>query len=100
MVAEIHMGTVVRPEEPNYALLSAAAQTIGGFLDSATSSSTRQQVISATECNTDQHAAEFAFNMSPDPWNLEMGFWQELAEHPCFSMRLSPEPLIETGVIS
>lgn len=86
MVAEIQIGTVVRQEEPNYALLSAAAQTIASFLDSESSSFTGQQPIPPTECNINQAPAEFAFNMSPDPWNLEMGFWQELAEHPSFSV--------------
>lgn len=86
MVAEIQMGTVVRQEEFNYALLSAAAQTIGSFLDLKSPSVTAQPVMPATEFSIDPASTDFAFNMSPDPWNLEMGFWQELAEHPCFSV--------------
>lgn len=99
MVAEIQMGTVVRQEEPNYALLSTAAQSIRGFLESTGHSEATQHAPLVTEATADYAPAEFAFHLSPDPWNLEMGFWQELTEHPCFNMRFTPGPLIGAEVM-
>ena len=75
LVAEIQMGSIVRPGEPSYALLSKATQTIQSFLESLRV----DRVVEQPET----HAVDEWFpHWSPDPWNLEIGFWQDLAEHP------------------
>lgn len=84
LVAEVQMGSIIRENDPNYALLSKASQTIQRFLD-----------INQTEDlnSLDPAAAPEAISSSddwfsllnPDPWNLEVGFWSNLGEHSLFS---------------
>lgn len=84
LAAEIQMGSIVRPEEPDYALLFKATSTIQSFLES----STLQQESSATNLTAVQapQALDDCFPMlNPDPWNLEMEFWDNLAGHPYLS---------------
>lgn len=76
------MGSLVQPGEPNRALLLTAAQTIQYFVERRSSGET----VANTNVPTQQiHASELdeiLGNMSADPWNMEIGFWQDLAEYP------------------
>lgn len=88
LVAEIQWGTLVMPGDPNYVLLSKAAETIDRFLHS----------VGIPGQNNDNPAASddmlLVFDPSLsgwDPYNnadlcdLEIGFWDSLAEHPFLS---------------
>ncbi|KAJ5103640.1 hypothetical protein N7532_004169 [Penicillium argentinense] len=77
-VAEVQIGTIVRPEDPNYALLSRATQTIQRFLDSFHSDPAQPPPKSSHDDGNDGWAAL----LSQDLWDFEAGFWQSLADHP------------------
>ena len=70
-VAEVEIGTIIRPEDPNYALLSKATQTIQRFLDSVHSKITPQPR------NEDWTAL-----LNQDLWDSEFAFWDNMAGHP------------------
>ncbi|KZF19088.1 hypothetical protein L228DRAFT_257174 [Xylona heveae TC161] len=73
LVAEIQIGTLIKPGEPNYALFSKATHTIQKFLDSVHSTLAKETT---------------PLNYGNDDWttyltqDFEVGFWQNLAEHP------------------
>ncbi|KAJ5239473.1 hypothetical protein N7468_004092 [Penicillium chermesinum] len=77
-VAEVQIGTIVQPGDPNYALLSKAAQTIQRFLDSIHSDSVQVQTVPERDEGSDDWTAL----LSQDLWDFEAGFWQSLADHP------------------
>ncbi|KAJ5095445.1 hypothetical protein NUU61_004801 [Penicillium alfredii] len=103
--AEVQIGTIVRPGDPNYALLSKATQTIQRFLDSvhaepapqlapnrapapntANSTSTPDpdpasgpSAVAATQGTSSE---DWAALLNQDLWDFEAGFWQSLADHP------------------
>jgi hypothetical protein len=73
---------VIRSGEPNFALLTTAGRTIQAFLESWESEMPR---LASDDCNrqaADADGANTTLRMSPDPWNLEMGFWQDLGDLP------------------
>lgn len=79
-VAEIQIGTIVQPGDPNFALLSKAAQTIQRFLDSFHSDSLPVQAV--PDQSRDEGGDDWAALLSQDLWDFEAGFWQNLADHP------------------
>ncbi|KAJ5648456.1 hypothetical protein N7490_004828 [Penicillium lividum] len=81
-VAEVQIGTIVRPGDPNYALLSKATQTMQRFLDSFHSDSGQAptDIQGAHEDGTGND--DWAALLSQDLWDFEAGFWQSLADHP------------------
>ena len=82
LVAEIRIGVLSHPREPNFALLSRAAQTIENFLDSEE----RHDHHSSNQINSHQDApgqlGPWASNMNLEAWDFDLGFWENLAEHP------------------
>jgi hypothetical protein len=84
LVAEIQRDTIVRLGEPSYALLSQATLTIQSFLDQSMKS--RLEVHSNSQMlfgqQEDLNVEEWFLPVNPEPWNLEIGFWENLAEHP------------------
>jgi hypothetical protein len=85
LVAEIQMGSIVRLGEPSYPLFSKATQTIQMFLESITSC---EELHNSERVFGQQGALEVENwfpHLSPDPWNLEIAFWENLAEHPFLS---------------
>jgi hypothetical protein len=82
LVAEIQLGSVVQLGEPNYALLSTAMRTIEAFIDSLDSEAFLGNMTDAPWLPRMQNGDEIPFHLSPDPWNFELSFWQDLAEHP------------------
>ncbi|KAK1854267.1 hypothetical protein CCHR01_03119 [Colletotrichum chrysophilum] len=83
LVAEIEMGTIIRPGEPNFTVLSAAADTIQRFLDRIQMEDSQSKYISSRkETNPSNDSEPWDFGLSLDPWNFELGFWESLAEHP------------------
>ncbi|CAI0645608.1 unnamed protein product, partial [Colletotrichum noveboracense] len=83
LVAEIEMGTIIRPGEPNFTVLSAAADTIQRFLDRIQMEDSQSKYISSRKETSPSNDSEpWDFGLSLDPWNFELGFWESLAEHP------------------
>ncbi len=77
LVAEIQAGSVAPESDANYALLYKAAQTIQHFLDS--SSDDRPQQVNSVEMLEGGSPIEDWFSsLNPDPWSLEIGFWDNL----------------------
>ncbi|KAJ5601544.1 ATP adenylyltransferase C-terminal [Penicillium lagena] len=90
-VAEVQIGTIVRPGDPNYALLSKATQTIQRFLDSFQSDPTPHQQHQKQYQHSyprdvaphhDEASDDWAAFLEQDTWDFEAGFWQSLADHP------------------
>lgn len=90
-VAEVQIGTIVRPGDPNYALLSKATQTIQRFLDSFHADPTPHQQHQKQYQNPltrdvaphhDEVSDDWAAFLEQDTWDFEAGFWQSLADHP------------------
>lgn len=89
LVAEVERGTVVKAEDPNYAILSKATQIIQRFLDFIHS----EQSIEAAP-------PQLSEPLQPDaPWGQQLGqdlesefsFWQGIADHPSlYSQYLLP----------
>ena len=82
LVAEVQKGSIVKQGDPEYVLLSKATQTIQRFLESTSSDENTGNPVNAAE-HLEPHGASGW--PSPDPWILEMGFWDNLAEHPFLS---------------
>lgn len=76
-MAEVQIGTIVKPGDPNYALLSKATATIQRFLDSFHS-----DIVPVTEPGHEDGNDDWAALLSQDLWDFEAGFWQSLAVHP------------------
>ncbi|EKV07324.1 ATP adenylyltransferase, C-terminal [Penicillium digitatum] len=77
-VAEVQIGTIVKPGDPNYPLLSKATRTIQRFLDSTHS----DPAHSLPEMAGLEGNEEWTSLLSQDLWDFEAGFWQNLADHP------------------
>jgi hypothetical protein len=78
-VAEVRMGSFVSEWNPNYALLSEAAQTIQRFLDVSLHHNIDSLNPTAAQ-ETFPSADDFFRLLNPDPWDLEIGFWSILGE--------------------
>ncbi|KAJ5748421.1 uncharacterized protein N7511_010117 [Penicillium nucicola] len=85
-VAEVQVGTIVRPGDPNFALLEKATSTIQRFLDSGADTG-----IAGGEGGSagvgggglgGGDVDEWAGGLGVDLWDFEAGFWQSLADHP------------------
>lgn len=81
--AEIEQGTIVKPEDPNYAVLAQAAQTIQRFLDLIHSEGERlRDGTEPSLPNSVDDDYTWAASLGPEIWDSEISFWQGLAEHP------------------
>lgn len=81
--AEVEQGTIVKPEDPNYAVLAQAAQTIQRFLDLIHNED--QRLRASTEVSVPNQAEDdytWAASLGSEIWDSEISFWQSLAEHP------------------
>ncbi|KAM0424941.1 hypothetical protein ACHAPT_009742 [Fusarium lateritium] len=85
LAAEVERGTVVKAEDPNYAILSKAAQTIQRFLDIINS----EQGIEAIP-QLSEPEASWGQQLGQD-LESEFSFWQGIADHPSlYSQYLLP----------
>lgn len=83
LAAEVEQGTIVKPEDPNYAVLAQAAQTIQSFLDLIHNDD--QRIRTSTEASLPNNAEDdytWAASLGSEIWDSEITFWQSLAEHP------------------
>ncbi|KAJ5301849.1 hypothetical protein N7508_006712 [Penicillium antarcticum] len=78
-VAQVQVGSIVRPSDPNYALISKATQTIERFLDSMQ----REGIQSSTQPVSQlEENGDWAAFFSQDLCDFETDFWENLADHP------------------
>lgn len=83
VVTEVDLGTIVRPMEPNYALLSRATDTIKKFLIRFHTQD--RQADPSQGLNILQPMPEgnqWDLQSQLEPWDFEINFWDYLAEHP------------------
>lgn len=83
LAAEVEQGTIVKLEDPNYALLAQAARIIQRFLDLIHSED--QGLRAATETSLSNPADDdcaWMASLGPEAWDSEITFWQSLAEYP------------------
>lgn len=87
------MGEIIAPEAPNYTLFTRAAETIQLLLDTPSfweSSSQFAQTQGIRDANA-RVVDEWDQCANFDPWEFELDFWQNLAEHPSLS---SPDGVV------
>lgn len=78
LVAEVETGSWIQAGEPNFALFSRATRTIQSLLNSvlvAPPNSVPSDVNDSLQDGWDPFA-------SLQPWEFELDFWANLAEHP------------------
>ena len=85
-VAEVEMGTIVKENEPNYALLSQVTQTIKAFLVSPSQHSqagerTETEGALAAPPRWNQAADVGSPYMGSLNFDFEIGFWQDLEDY-------------------
>lgn len=96
----MQIGTIVKPGDPNYALLDKATSTIQRFLDSFHSDA--GQIHSDGDPAQGQgqgqgqheESDDWAALLSQDLWDYEAGFWQCLADHPSLMAVDPPLPSV------
>ncbi|KAI5924560.1 hypothetical protein F4810DRAFT_129970 [Camillea tinctor] len=82
-VAEIERGTAVSPAEPDYVLITKATQTIHRFLNASQSGEGLPMIdTTAKDQEQPQESTGWTLPWEHDTWGFEIGFWQELADHP------------------
>jgi hypothetical protein len=79
LAAELQAGSIIRPREANYELMSKATQTIQSFLDSVTTEAIQSASVLAPRNLMNNNWPGFSHQHSLD---FEIGFWQSLADHP------------------
>lgn len=83
VVTEVELGTIVQPMEPNYALLSRATDTIKKFLIRFHSQVRQAGPIKCQDIpQTMPERAFWDLQSQLEPWDFEINFWDNLAEHP------------------
>ncbi|KAH7232163.1 uncharacterized protein BKA55DRAFT_580757 [Fusarium redolens] len=83
VVTEVDLGTIVRPMESNYALLSRAVDTIKKFLIRFHAQDRQAGLPQSTGISAtipDDNIWDFQSHL--EPWDFEINFWDTLAEHP------------------
>ncbi|KAF9772549.1 hypothetical protein IL306_009741 [Fusarium sp. DS 682] len=83
IVTVVDLGTIVRPMEPNYALLSRAVGTIKKFLARFNTQDQQNGLIQDPDVpQTISEGGFWGLQCQLEPWDFEMNFWDNLAEHP------------------
>lgn len=87
LVAQVNTGILIDSADPNYALLSAATQTIQAILNKALSSSfspsmSLHQQLESVSNTLESANIDWLPWSSDNNWDFEMDFWTNLAEHP------------------
>lgn len=82
LVAEISIGAWIQAGEPNFALFTRATQTIRSLLDSLTAWKPHTELCSSYQNETTDLTEDWNAFIDSQPWEFEMDFWANLAEHP------------------
>lgn len=87
LAAEVERGTIVRQEDPNYALLSQATRTIQRFLDCVLLDGATE--VTVQEQQPSQYDDQWLAQWEHDPRDFDIDFWQGLGDH-AFLFGLNP----------
>lgn len=85
LVAEITTGAWIQAGEPNFALFSRATQTIRTLLDSLMNGKPQQEPNAPGSTYSAEAASlteDWNSTIDSHPWEFEIDFWANLAEHP------------------
>ncbi|KAH8585313.1 hypothetical protein B0O99DRAFT_657354 [Bisporella sp. PMI_857] len=87
LVAEIRTGAVIEAGEPNFALFNRATKTIQSLLTILLGGELPPKPLETQPEIVQQHPTLDSVNewgpwISSDPWDFEIDFWVNLAEHP------------------
>ncbi|KPM45974.1 hypothetical protein AK830_g722 [Neonectria ditissima] len=83
LVAEIRTGAMIQAGEPNFALFTRATSTIQSLLDSLmTWGQSRTDTLNSQVDTSTQYMDRWDPCINFDPWEFEIDFWANLAEHP------------------
>ncbi|BCS28757.1 uncharacterized protein APUU_70327S [Aspergillus puulaauensis] len=88
LAAELQAGSIIQPREPNYELMMKATQTIQIFLDSVAADAWHGSSHLSPGDMEQMGANGWAGLSGQNALDFEIGFWQELAEHPLLSLDL------------
>ncbi|KAF4449670.1 Fungal transcriptional regulatory protein, N-terminal [Fusarium austroafricanum] len=88
IVTVVDLGTIVRPMEPNYALLSRAIDTIKKFLVRFNAQDRQSGLVQGLNVPGTIEGSLWGLQCQLEPWDFEIDFWDNLAEHPSM---FSPE---------
>lgn len=82
LVAEISIGAWIQAGEPNFALFTRATQTIRSLLDSLTAWKPHTELCGSHQTENTDLTEDWNAFIDSQPWEFEMDFWANLAEHP------------------
>ncbi|KAI5360087.1 Putative zn(2)-C6 fungal-type DNA-binding domain-containing protein [Septoria linicola] len=84
LVAHVEAGVLIRPDQPNYALLQGATATIKSVLGRVSQGllGTTQRDVRYDQMLEDASTAEPWTMLDSDTLDFELDFWTNLAEHP------------------
>lgn len=84
LVAHVEAGVLIRPDQPNYALLQGANVTIKSVLNRVSQGllGTAQRDVPDDQMLGDAATAETWTMLDSDTLDFELDFWTNLAEHP------------------
>ncbi|KAJ5496528.1 hypothetical protein N7463_008515 [Penicillium fimorum] len=82
LVAEISIGAWIQAGEPNFALFTRATQTIRSLLDSLTAWKPHTELCNSHQNENTDLTEDWNAFIDSQPWEFEMDFWANLAEHP------------------
>jgi hypothetical protein len=88
LAAQIQIGTLSHEGDANYELLLKATRTIQNFL-TMDSNNDFSQLNTDSGQDTVPAADDLLSFLNPDPWDLEIGFWEHLGE---YSTALGTDP--------
>ena len=89
LVAEIGLGALVQPGEPNYALLIGATRTIQSLLDAFMSGELNhfpESGSTTAEPPPISNLDQWLPWTNTDFWDFETDFWRNLADHPTLDL--------------
>jgi hypothetical protein len=89
LVAEVRTGAFIQAGEPNFALFTRATQTIQILLNILMGGELAPRIpeaepapLSPQNLPPDQPIEDWDPWINNDPWEFEIDFWANLAEHP------------------
>ena len=84
LAAEVQKGSLVKSSEPSSSLLLKATATIQAFLDQRYASAPAGEHIESTAVAAESllDSDPWSLDITSEPWNLDWGMWDSLAEHP------------------
>ncbi|KAJ4135275.1 hypothetical protein NW768_004897 [Fusarium equiseti] len=80
LVAKLKVGAIVRAGEANFALFSRATRTMQSLLNSLAGGASQQTELQ--EVNNGNLTSELQLFANVEPWDFELDFWANLADHP------------------